>query len=208
MTHVKNMKEKRKTMLLAIMRHGQTHYNADKRVQGQIDIPLNDTGRKQAKNVGERLKAIDEHFDVIAASPLSRALESAYIIAKILDLNRPVVICHGFVERDFHHFDGMRVADAMPFVRKKGYRHEGYEDDAKLISRIVRTAKELDSRYGDQRVLMVAHSHVIKSLLIHFDQETYDFTEIIDNGDILYFNIEGETITYLKRLHIGSTPRS
>lgn len=195
-------------MLLAIMRHGQTHYNADKRVQGQIDIPLNVTGRKQAKDVGEKLKEIGEHFDVIAASPLSRALESAHIISKVLECGRPIVVCHGFIERDFHHFDGMRVEDAMPFVRQKGYRHDGYEDDSRLIARVIRAAYELAQRYGDRRVLMVAHSHVIKSLLIFFDRKTYDFTEIIDNGDILYFKIEGERITYLKRQRIGSIPRN
>lgn len=195
-------------MILAIMRHGQTAYNADKRVQGQINIPLNATGRKQAKDVGTNLKEIKEHFDVISSSPLSRALESAHIISNVLEYNRPIVICHGFIERDFHHFDGQRVEDAMPFVRLANYQHEGYEDDRKLILRVVHAARELAKRYGDKRVLMVAHSHVIKSLLISFDKEAYDFTEIIDNGDILYFNIEEDRITYLKRLRIGSNPRS
>lgn len=195
-------------MILAVMRHGQTDYNADKRVQGRIDIPLNTAGRKQAKNVANRLKALDERFDVIAASPLSRALESAYIIARTLGYDRSIVISHGFIERNFHRFDGMPVEDAMPFVRRKGYRHEGYEDDNELITRVIRATNELDQRYRDRRVLMVAHSHVIKALLVHSDPESYDFAQIIENGDILFFEVEGARITYSKRLRIEPSARS
>src|SRR6478752_5939874 len=61
-----------------ILRHGQTDWNAEWRLQGQQDIPLNDLGRRQAQENGLRLKALARSFDGydFVASPLGRARET------------------------------------------------------------------------------------------------------------------------------------
>ena len=66
-------------MQFLLVRHGQTQYNADGRVQGQIDIPLNETGTWQAGRIGERLKGYSPN--AIFASDLSRAADTARAIA-------------------------------------------------------------------------------------------------------------------------------
>jgi broad specificity phosphatase PhoE len=61
-----------------ILRHGQTDWNAEWRLQGQQDIPLNETGRQQARDNGRRLKALAGNLDGhdFVASPLGRARET------------------------------------------------------------------------------------------------------------------------------------
>lgn len=185
-------------MILAMVRHGQTSYNAGGLVQGRINIPLNDTGRAQAKALAETLLSRGEMFDLVASSPLSRALETASIIREVLGIEHPIIIDHHFVERDFASLDGTPVETAMPLVRIKNYHFEGYENDSMMMLRIRNAVLNFYSRYHDKRVLMVAHSHVIKALLINIDPERYSFADLIRHADIVYFEITEHTMKVLQ----------
>jgi broad specificity phosphatase PhoE len=66
-------------MILLLIRHGESEFNAQQRIQGQLDVPLSEVGRKQAEALAERL--VHERLDAIYASPLSRALETAQAVA-------------------------------------------------------------------------------------------------------------------------------
>lgn len=191
--------ETRNTMILAMVRHGQTAYNADGLVQGRVNIPLNDLGKTQAKQLGETLRAQSESFDLIAASPLSRALETAFIISKQLKMTRPIYVDHQFVERDFYHLDGTPVETAMPLVRIENYKFEGYEHDQMMIQRISKAVKHLRRIHGDKKILLVAHSHVIKALLRYIDPIAYSFADLIRHVDIIYFEVTDQKITVLKK---------
>lgn len=59
------------------LRHGQTNNNKEGRMQGRVDIPLNEVGRAQARCAAQRLKGIG--FDAVYSSPLSRAVETAQL---------------------------------------------------------------------------------------------------------------------------------
>jgi uncharacterized phosphatase len=71
-------------MTLAFIRHGQTDWNLNNQLQGSSDIPLNETGRQQARDAVTTLEGVD--WEVIVSSPLSRARETASIIAAGLDI--------------------------------------------------------------------------------------------------------------------------
>ena len=75
-----------KSYTIVLLRHGESVGNLESRWQGQSDFPLTDTGRSQAKALGERWKKEGEAFDLAITSPLSRARETADIIARILGM--------------------------------------------------------------------------------------------------------------------------
>jgi len=74
---------------LILVRHGETDWNRDRRIQGSTDIPLNDTGREQARDAAAGLRETLELPTFMAASDLSRARETAEILAGELDLAAP-----------------------------------------------------------------------------------------------------------------------
>ena len=72
--------------MIYLVRHGQTEWNLENRRQGHMDIPLNSTGKKQAKLCGQELSALNLKIDQIISSDLSRAKETAEIINTFLHL--------------------------------------------------------------------------------------------------------------------------
>jgi glucosyl-3-phosphoglycerate phosphatase len=87
---------------LVLWRHGQTTYNAERRFQGQSDVPLNDTGRDQARRAARYLAAMKP--DAIFASDLSRATETAAVLARLTGL--PVQLDKDLRERGGGSWEG------------------------------------------------------------------------------------------------------
>ena len=86
-----------------ILRHGRTDWNEEHRLQGEVDIPLNETGRQMAYDAAEKYKDID--FDICYCSPLKRAQETARIFladrnpaVEIITDNRLHEMCFGDYE--------------------------------------------------------------------------------------------------------------
>lgn len=96
---------------IALVRHGETDWNLARRIQGRTDIPLNDTGRQQAREIAQIL-ADHGPWRGVRASPLGRAVETGRIIAEGLTLEAPTVDAR-FWERDFGEAEGLAVADAQ-----------------------------------------------------------------------------------------------
>lgn len=90
------------TEKLIIFRHGETDWNLKRKCMGKTDIPLNDTGKLQAKKLAGRLAS--EHIDVFFSSPLSRALETTHIVAK--SHGREVFIFPELAEMNLGQFEG------------------------------------------------------------------------------------------------------
>ncbi|WP_375400395.1 histidine phosphatase family protein [uncultured Amnibacterium sp.] len=144
---------------LVLVRHGETDWNRDGRIQGLSDIPLNDTGRQQAQQAGERLAA--EHWDAIAASPLARAAETARIIAGSIGLAQ-VELVDALVERNYGEAEGLTgpEIDALSggVVRARETREE-------VVDRALPALLALAERHPGQSVLVVSHGGVIGSLV-------------------------------------------
>jgi probable phosphoglycerate mutase len=186
-------------MILAIVRHGQTHFNANGFVQGRVNIHLNQLGKEQSTRLGSRLKNENAHFDYIASSPLSRALETAYLIKQELKYQEPIHVFPRLVERDFADLEGTPIETAMPLVRIPNYMRPGYENDTLMKKRIKKAVLDLEHRYQNKTILLVAHSHVIKALLIACDSEKYSFADFIGHTDIFYFEINHKKISFIKK---------
>ncbi len=187
---------------LAMVRHGQTNYNLQGLVQGRINNPLNENGRQQAYELAQHLKAQNKDFDAILASPLSRALETAYIVKNELNIAGPIEIVQHFVERDFAFLDGQSVDVSRALIREGKRIGNGFENNEELINRIVSAAFKLLKFHDGQELLCVAHSHVLKSLLVFADPNQFDFADYyLTNGDIIYLEIEPGKIRFIDHIH-------
>lgn len=182
-------------MILAMVRHGQTDSNINQIIQGRTDNPLNEAGRLEAHRLAKLLIAENKTFDTYLSSPLSRAMETSLIVSNKLNYDKHIHVIQRLVERNFHHLEGKPVDIGMPLVRQKGYKYPGYEDDDKIIARVVQATLNLEKTYKDKEVLCVAHSHVIKSLLVYIDPIKYQFSNyLINNCDILYFELKNQKL--------------
>lgn len=146
--------------ILGLLRHGQTDWNIELRLQGSTDIPLNETGKEQARQAALALNP--EDWDLIIASPLSRARDTAEIIAQELSMN--VVIVPELIERSFGAAEGLDHAS----WRKLYESHVPIEGLESLEDLRLRTHLLLDliaNEYSGQRVLAVSHGAFIRKVL-------------------------------------------
>ncbi|KWT74924.1 MULTISPECIES: histidine phosphatase family protein [unclassified Variovorax] len=157
------------TRLIAV-RHGETAWNVDTRIQGQLDIGLNDTGLWQARRVGEALA--DEPIAAIYASDLARAWQTALEIAR----SRAIEVQPEprLRERAFGHFEGRTFADidaSLPEqarlwrTRDPEFAPEGGgESLLEFRERVTGIAGQLAQRHPGELVVLVAHGGVMDVL--------------------------------------------
>lgn len=161
-------------MRIFIVRHGETAWNIEGRFQGQIDIPLNNVGKKQALRVAERLKSV--RFDAIFTSHLSRAQFTAETIASdsnctnIIVDDRIIEINHGAWEGCLADEVKTKWGDSLvqwhttpEVVTMPGVGGESLNDIRKRVTNFI---YELKSKYkNSDNILVVSHDAVIKVLL-------------------------------------------
>ncbi len=148
---------------IALVRHGETDWNIQRRLQGREDTDLNLRGREQARMTGLHLR--NERWDAVLASPLRRAKETAEIIASKLGLNQLHVV-EQFVERDFGLASGLTV-------EQKNERFPdgvvpGMEEREALYERISDGLRSVRQRFPGSRVVVVSHGGVINAALAMF----------------------------------------
>lgn len=146
--------------VLGLMRHGQTDWNIELRLQGSSDIPLNETGREQARLASKKLNLGD--WDLVLASPLSRATETAGIIAHQLGLE--VVIVPELVERSFGVAEGLSHPQWRELY-ESGKPIPGLETIDELRVRAEAALRLIASNYDGRKVLAVSHGAFIRKLL-------------------------------------------
>jgi probable phosphoglycerate mutase len=158
------------TRIFAI-RHGETAWNVDTRIQGQLDIELNALGRWQAQCVGRALQ--DETLQAIYSSDLSRAFETAQAIAKHAATPLQVTPEFGLRERHFGHLQGKTWNDIetdWPLDAKlwRGrdphWSPEGGESLTVLRARIAQCVDKLAVAHVGQSIALVAHGGVMDVL--------------------------------------------
>lgn len=147
-------------MLIALIRHGQTDWNLALRMQGRTDIPLNDTGREQARVAASVLA--NEPWDAVVSSPLGRARETAEIIAA--ELGVPLGASYDeLVEQDFGVAEGTLVAELA--ARWPDRDFAGKEPDEVVGPRGIRGLERIALDHPGARVLAVAHGTLIRHTL-------------------------------------------
>ena len=156
------------TRIIAI-RHGETAWNVDTRIQGQLDIGLNDTGRWQAKRVAQALAA--EPIQAIYASDLSRAWATANEVAKTTRVNprsEPALRERGFgifEGKTYQEIEAQWPDQAMQWrKRHPDFAPEGGESLLVMRDRILSVVNRLAAQHTGELIVMVAHGGVMDAL--------------------------------------------
>jgi probable phosphoglycerate mutase len=146
---------------LLLVRHGETDWNRDRRIQGHTDVPLNETGRRQAEELAQTLAR--ERVDAVYSSDLARAVQTARPVADRLGLE--VETMPELRERDFGSWEGLtdlEIADRYP--AHSGPWGDGETPD-ELLARLDVALREIAARHPGGRVVVVSHGGPIRRLL-------------------------------------------
>jgi 2,3-bisphosphoglycerate-dependent phosphoglycerate mutase len=151
---------------LLLIRHGETAWNAEHRIQGHLDIPLSATGIRQAASLGERLAA--EPITAVYSSELARAWLTAEPFAARLGLD--IVPDSRLRERSFGVFEGLTM-DEIAARHPEGFRLWRMRDPAwamddgesgqQMIDRVLSALHDITSRHRGETVAVVTHGGVL-----------------------------------------------
>jgi probable phosphoglycerate mutase len=168
--------------MVYLVRHGETDWNTEKRIQGQTDIKLNANGIRQARELAEQVK--DLPIDKCICSPLSRAMETAKII-----YDGKIAIDRRLAERSYGSYEGKSIPNLRSWDMKaecpsdiegitamverswdmKAECPSDIEGVTAMLDRTREFLDEMKAKYGDKNVLIVTHGGVIRAMRGNLD---------------------------------------
>ena len=150
-----------------LIRHGETEWNANRRLQGWLDIPLSDVGLQQAQQLAAYLKTVESpKFDGVYTSDLSRAAETARLATAHLGL--PVIASQALRERNYGRYQGLDWAALSEGLASQGVNlrdpdqavEEG-ESLREFAQRVSAAFRKLAQENPGKNLLVFAHGGVI-----------------------------------------------
>lgn len=181
---------------LFLVRHGETGWNAERRVMGRRQIPLNRKGVLQATRMARILPGLG--IDAIYSSPLKRTLETSRILAETTGV--PMEIDFNLTEVAFGRWEGCQPDELL---RDEAYRHflrapleavvpggETIQDVQKRGLRVIRWAAR---KFPKGRLLFVTHADIIRAIICHYLRlPLEEFRRLrIDNGSLSALEVYG-----------------
>lgn len=140
--------------MIYVIRHGQTDFNKEGRLQGRRGLPLNETGLTQAERLREELRPVS--FDLAFSSPQGRAVQTAELVSG----QKAVVLDDRIDVFDLGEADGLRreeVTMAGP-IPDPG-RYTGVEDTGRFVKRVFQFMSELEAQYAKQGLTIMIVGH-------------------------------------------------
>ena len=160
--------------MIYIIRHGQTEKNRANVLQGRSDVPLNDSGRRQAEEVRDRFREAGVHFDKLYTSPLVRAVQTAEIVAG----TSHHTVDDRLIEMDYGPYEGMDLKTPAPEVREffQDFVHnpapEGMEPLKEVVARLGRFMEEIRAEAAKKNILISTHAIAMKGALEYLTPES------------------------------------
>lgn len=167
-------------MRLFLARHGETNWNQLNRIQGQTDTFLNENGRKQAKELAERLLEGNYAIDKIYSSRQKRALETAQIVGAALE--KSVIVQAGFEEMNMGQWEGFtwpqvkqQFAEEYTVwqVNRRYQETPDGESYQQVLDRVLPVLREIKNK-EEGNVLIVTHSAIIMALLSYLHDTPFE----------------------------------
>ena len=152
------------TTKLCLIRHGETTWNTERRLQGHTDIPLNAKGVLQARQMAQALKDINLAFDVMYTSDLKRAADTANAIVELFGIEAKVD--SALRERHFGALQGLSIPEAPSvrpdiwqahIARDLGHDLEGGESIKQFELRVQTALEKIQERHAGKTILIVSH---------------------------------------------------
>ena len=180
-------------MKLIFIRHGQTDWNVQGKIQGSYDSELNDTGIKQAMKLSKKLLSLNYRFSKIYSSPQKRALKTAEILSK--SSNVDYVSMKDLQEMNMGKWEGLswsEVEDKYPNEYKEWYLNRRYtntpdgESYQDMLERVLKAINKIINENNDD-VVIVSHSAVIMCLQCYVTNTPFN--------EMLKFKTKNATIT-------------
>ena len=149
---------------LCLIRHGETDWNAERRLQGHTDIPLNARGVLQARQMAQALKNINLRFDVLYTSDLKRAADTADAVVKIFGVEAQVD--SNLRERHFGALQGLSIAEApllqpdiwqAHIARDLEHNLGGGESIGQFALRVQGALDRILAKHAGKTILLVSH---------------------------------------------------
>ena len=191
-------------MNIYLLRHGQTDWNLEGRIQGHTDIPLNPYGKLQIAQTATDLAGICSNMDLILCSPLLRARESARIVAEKLNYSEDRIIEEPLlIERCFGEAEGLTAAEREEkypnyFYSDISYHFPGMESFEELIERAYNVFKTIVDTYKDkENILAVSHGAILAAIITAVTEgriEYFSDTISLDSGSLYRVRYEKEAV--------------
>ncbi len=190
---------------ILLVRHGETDWNRLKRLQGHLDIGLNDLGRKQAQLLGKALAS--EKIEVAYSSDLSRAVDTTQEIIQHHDV--PTFIDQSIRERCYGEIQGMtfgEIEKSMPdnhrawHSRQVDFQPKGGESLREFFNRVVVGVSRIALTHLGKRILIVAHGGVLDCLYRAASSLSIEDPHRVEmkNTSLNLLNFDGEKFSIIK----------
>ena len=158
------------TTTIYLIRHGETEWNLQQRYQGQQDIPLNETGIKQAQSVAEKLNG--RTFTALYSSDLIRAVQTAQAISN--KVNLPIITYPALREINQGVWEGKFIKDVLDsnaeqvravYQNPYSARKPGGESIAEVAERVYTCLDQLAEKHDQGTIIVVSHGLAIATIL-------------------------------------------
>ncbi len=174
-----------------LIRHGQTDWNVTNRVQGHTDVSLNEKGLSEARQLAEELKEVK--FEAVYASTLTRAHVTAkQLFDTVITDSRLKETCFGkFEGLSWSEFNSkldqnLKMRESLPLEEKMGYKLDvTVESYNEVSARAKECLDEISPRHSGQRIAVIAHGGLIKSLLSTLERKDPASYEVHNVGYVI-----------------------
>lgn len=182
---------------IILIRHGETDWNREQRYQGQTDIPLNERGRSQARNIAAYLRQ-HEAVEAVYSSDLVRCRETASIIAGVFNL--PVNSDARLRELRFGYWEGLRYEELdhtfheefqQWFRNTRDYAVPGGESFAQALDRMLPCIAEIAGRHRGTAAIC-SHGGIIRAFINHLDPSFGFWDRSLHPGSLSIINCEAD----------------
>ena len=169
-------------MKVYFMRHGQTDWNIEGRINGLTDLGITVAAKEEAKKMGALFLNENKQFSCVVSSPLKRALETACLVSRMK--RDEILIFEELKERDFKELEGVTFSEEL-----MGEIESKAESHVSIFKRVIKFLKKI-SKLNDDEILVVTHESILRHIYTYICKSEYEMIKINNFG---YFVAECES---------------